>query len=136
MSNHNKATIRRIREEVVGSEDLSALDGLYASNYQYHGGTFGELTGPTAFKDLLGGMSAVLKDYRERVLDQVAEGNRVASRIEGDGTVVGELLGVQGNGRRIATSAIVISEFGPDGKIAEEWVVADTFQMVQQLSGH
>lgn len=45
MSQHNKATIRRIREEVVGSEDLSALDGLYASNYQYHGGTFGELTG-------------------------------------------------------------------------------------------
>lgn len=80
-------------------------------------------------------MSAVLKDYRERVLDQVAEGDKVASRIEGDGTVVGELLGIQGNGRRIATSAIVITEFGPDGRITEEWVLADTLRMVQQLSG-
>jgi len=134
MSYQNKATIRRIREEVVGSEDLSALDGLYADRYQYHGGTFGELTGPTAFKDLLQGMSAVLADYRERVLDQVAEGNRVVSRIEGTGKVVGELLGVAGNGRPVTTSAIVFSAFNEAGQIEEEWVAADTMQMVQQLS--
>jgi predicted ester cyclase len=134
VSQQNKATIRRIREEVVGSQDLSALDGLYAANYQYHGGTFGELAGPTAFKDLLQGMSAVLADYRERVLDQVAEGNRVVSRIEGNGKVVGELLGVAGNGRPVTTSAIVISAFNPAGQLEEEWVAADTMQMVQQLS--
>lgn len=135
MSQQNKATIRRIREEVVGSQDLSALDGLYADNYQYHGGTFGELTGPTAFKDLAQGMSAVLADYHERVLDQVAEGNRVVTRIEGGGRAVGELLGVPGNGRPVSTSAIVISAFNASGQIEEEWVVADTLQLVQQLSG-
>jgi predicted ester cyclase len=136
MSEKNKAVIRKIREEVVGTDNFSLLDGVYAPNYRYHGGTFGELEGPDAFKNLLAGMSTVLDGYRERVLDQVAEGNRVASRIAGRGRVVGELLGVDGGGRMLdGEGTIVISAFNAAGQIEEEWVAADTFAMLQQISG-
>jgi predicted ester cyclase len=135
VSEHNKAIIRRIREEVVGAEHFGALGGLYADNYRYHGGTFGELEGPDAFKNLLQGMSSVLDGYHERVLDQVAEGNRVASRITGKGRVVGELLGVNGGGKTMENDAIVISAFNSAGQIEEEWVVADTLAMLEQISG-
>ena len=135
MTEENKSTIRMIREEIVGSQNLDRLDGLYTAGYRYHGGTFGDLEGPDAFKMLLGGMAAVLDGYHEVVLDQVAEGSKVVTRLGGGGNVVGELLGVNGQGRRMDTNAIVISEFAPDGKIAEEWVVADTFAMLKQISG-
>jgi predicted ester cyclase len=132
----NKATIRRIREEAVGRSgaDLDFLDGLFAEGYRYHGGAaFGEMTGPDAYKNMLQGMSAVLGDYRERVVDQVAEGNVVVSRIEGSGNATGELLGIDGRGRPFTSDAISIARFNDAGQIEEEWVQADTFGIIQQL---
>jgi predicted ester cyclase len=135
MSERNKAIIKRIREEAVGRSgpDLDVLDGLYSPNYRYHGGAFGEMSGADAFKNLLQGMSAVLDEYRETVVDQVAEGDRVATRLKGRGRVVGELLGVPGNGREITATAFSLTKFNDAGLIEEEWVEADVFGMLKQL---
>jgi predicted ester cyclase len=137
MSETNKAVIKRIREEAVGGSGaaLDMLDGLYADDYRYHGGAFGEMQGATAFKDLLQGMSAVLDGYRERVVHQVAEGNFVATRLEGGGRVVGELLGVPGNGREMRSTAFSLARFNAAGQVAEEWVEADVYGMLKQLEG-
>lgn len=132
----NKTTIRAVREEAVSKGRHELLDGLYADDYRYHGGnTFGELEGRDAFKLLLGGLSQVLADHQERVVDQIAEGDRVCTRIEGNGRVIGELFGIQGGGRPVTLSAMVISRFNERGQIAEEWVIADALDMVRQLGG-
>jgi predicted ester cyclase len=138
VSEGNKETIRRIREEAVGRSGaaLDLLDGLYAPNYRYHGGAaFGEMTGPDAFKLLLQGMSSVLEGYREQVVDQVEEGNRVATRLVGQGKVVGELLGFPGKGASMTGTAFSLAVFNDAGQIEEEWVEADTYGMLKQIGG-
>jgi len=129
----NKATIRLIREQAVSQGKHDILDGLYADDYRYHGGSFGELAGANAFKELLGGMGQVLDGWVERVEAQIAEGDMVLTRLNSGGRVVGELLGVAGGGREVTGTAMVLSRFNERGQVAEEWVAADTFAMLQQL---
>jgi predicted ester cyclase len=131
----NKDTIRRVREEALSTGRLELLDGFYAEGYRYHGGdTFGELEGRDAFSMVAGGFRQVIEGLTERVVDQVAEGDRVATRLAGRGRAVGEVLGVQGDGREVTWTGMVLSRFDADGRIAEEWVEADAHGIVRQLS--
>jgi predicted ester cyclase len=49
--------------------------------------------------------------------------------------VVGELLGVPGNGREMLGTAFSLVRFNERGEIAEEWVEADVYGMLRQLEG-
>lgn len=123
MSDRNKATIRTIREEAVGrsGDDLDILDGLYAATYRYHGGAFGELEGAQAFKSMLQGMSAALDGYRETVVDQVAEGSTVVTRVVGRGRALADLPGIAA-GSDFEMSAVSFAVFDTEGRVTEEWV--------------
>jgi hypothetical protein len=123
MSDRNKETIRRIREQAVGKSgaELDILDGLYAADYRYHGGPWGELSGPDAFKTLLQGLSAALQGYSETVVDQVAEGNRVVTRVLGKGRALADLPGIAA-GSEFTGEAASFVHFNDAGLIAEEWI--------------
>lgn len=71
-------------------------------------------------------------DYRIELLDQVAEGDRVAVRWICRGTHRGTLMGVPGTGRRFALSGISIYRFR-DGKLAEVWRERDLPGMWRDL---
>ena len=130
----NKATIRRVREEALSTGRLELLHGLYAEDYRYHGGdTFGELEGADAFALVAGDFRQVIEGLNERVVDQIAEADRVLTRVAGSGRAVGEVLGVAGDGRELRWTAMVLSRFDESGRIAEEWVEADALGMVRQL---
>jgi steroid delta-isomerase-like uncharacterized protein len=134
MLDQNKATIRRIREELVPAHNLAALDELYTEDYVYHGiPMLGERKGRSAFRDMMAGFLAALPDLRENVSEQVAENDRVVTLLVGSGTHSGPLLGIPGTGRRINWSGVVISRFATDGRIAEEWVEFDALSLLQQL---
>lgn len=134
MLDRNKATIRRIREEIVPSHNLAALDLLYTQDYVYHGpGILGEVKGQSAFRQVAAPFIEAMPDIRERVVDQIAEGNNVATRFTGNGTHKGDLMGMPGTGAQVRWSGIVISRFTADGKIAEEWVEADSLNFATQL---
>ncbi|MGD9894073.1 MAG: ester cyclase [Dehalococcoidia bacterium] len=135
-ANANKATIRRVREEALSQGRFDLLDGVYAPDYRYHGGeTFGELEGPEAFKMVAGGFRQVIEGMCESVVDQIAEGDRVLTRLAGRGRAVGEILGVQGKGQDLTWTAMVLSRFNEKGQIVEEWVEADALGLVRQLGG-
>lgn len=131
----NKGVIRVVREEALSTGNLALLDGLYASDYRYHGGeTFGELEGPEAFKMVAGAFRQAISGMAERVVDQIAEGDRVLTRLAGHGTAVGEVFGVRGHGQDLTWTAMVLTRFNEAGQIAEEWVEADAFGIVSQLA--
>ncbi|MBI3696279.1 MAG: ester cyclase [Acidobacteria bacterium] len=133
MSETNKNTIRTVREEALSKRNLDLLDGLYADDYVYHGPPLlGELRGPTAFKELAKGFVEAVTDLREVVEDQLAEGNKVVTRLSGSGRHTGELMGAAPTGKDLKLTAIVISRF-ENGKIAEEWVEFDGLSFLQQL---
>jgi hypothetical protein len=114
MSEQNKAIIRRVREEVLSQGRLDLLDGLYADNYMYHGiPLFGEFRGPHAFKDMVVPFLGAVSEFRERVEDQIAEGDKVVTRVTGSGKHTGDLMGAAPTGRQLQWTRTVISGASP-----------------------
>jgi predicted ester cyclase len=133
MSETNKKTIRVVREEALRKGMLDKLDGLYTDDYVYHGvPMLGDLRGPTAFKELAKGFIDAVSEFQEMVQDQIAEGDKVVTRLSGRGKHTGTLMGAAPTGKALTWSAISITRF-VDGRIAEEWVEFDLLNFLQQL---
>jgi steroid delta-isomerase-like uncharacterized protein len=64
--------------------------------------------------------------------DQIAEGDKVVSRMTSRATHVGEFQGVPPTGKRIAVTGIWIDRV-VDGKIVERWGQVDMLGVMQQL---
>jgi predicted ester cyclase len=71
-------------------------------------------------------------DVQIRVLDQIAEGDRVVSRLEVTGTHLGEWQGIPPTGRRFTMSGMVMRRIA-GGKIVERWDNLDWLSAFQQL---
>ncbi len=107
MSAKNKETIRRIREE--SGANLDMLDGLFTDDYVYHGPSVpGELHGANAFKEMVRGFVQAMPDAREKVEQQLADGDKVFTRFSGRGTQTGELMGVPASGKEITWTGMVV----------------------------
>src|SRR6185436_1899212 len=133
MSEPNKRTIRLVREEAMRKGALDKLDGLYTDDYVYHGiPLLGDLRGPIAFKEMAKGFIDAVSEFQETVEDQIAEGDKVVTRVAGRGTHTGPLMGAAPTGKELKWSAISIARF-VDGRIAEEWVEFDALNFLQQL---
>ena len=131
MSIDNKRTVRVVRENWPA--DPSIFDGRYTDDYVYHGiPLIGDLRGLPAYKAMAAGFSNAIANLREDVVDQIAEGDKVVTRLSGTGQHTGEIMGAAGSGRSLQWTAVVISRF-VDGKIAEEWVEFDALSFLQQL---
>src|SRR2546428_7266244 len=125
MSEENKRTIRMVREEAMRQGSLDKLDGLYTDDCVYHGiPVLGDLRGPTVFKDLAKGFIDAVSGFQETVEDQIAEGDKVATRLSGRGIHSGNVMGAPPTGKQLTWRALVLSRL-VDGKIAEEWVEFD-----------
>lgn len=66
------------------------------------------------------------------VEDQIAEGDKVVSRVTMYCTHTGEYQGIPANGKRIAIPYIDIALFRA-GKIVEEWVEFDMMNILRQI---
>ena len=131
MSEELKRIVRKMREEAP--TDPAVLDGLYAEDYVYHGiPLIGEIKGASGFKDMYSGFVGAISDFKEEVVDQVAEGDTVVTRLRGSGRHTGELMGASPTGRDLKWSVVIITRFS-NGLIAEEWAEFDALSLLQQL---
>jgi predicted ester cyclase len=80
-------------------------------------------------KSLLTGFS----DLHVEVLDQVAEGDKVATRYTITGTQTGEFFGIPAGGVTATLSGTSLDRIA-DGKIVEHWADADLGGFIQQLA--
>jgi steroid delta-isomerase-like uncharacterized protein len=134
-ANENKATVRRIPDEIFNQGNLSVVDELFAPDYVLHdpGVPGGELRGLEAFKEQWVSMfRTAFPDLRIVIEDQVAEGDKVASRYTGSGTHQGELRGFPPTNNRVEATGTITSRLA-EGKIVEEWNNFDSMGMMQQL---
>jgi len=133
MSDEKKTITRRLHEEAISKGNLNLLDEILAPDLIYHGPTFsGEVGGAEGFKQLIATLIKAFPDLREIVEDQVAEGDRVATRYKILGTHMGELVGTDPSGVRIGISGTDISRI-VDGKIEEIWANFDALAILQQV---
>ncbi|MCL4302991.1 MAG: ester cyclase [Anaerolineae bacterium] len=128
----NKAVARRFFELYNQGEIETIGQELLSPNIVVH---FSGMPGPMNLEDYrqLGLMfRAAFPDLQDTVADQVAEGEKVVTRIISRGTHQGELMGIPPTGKQITVTGIAIDRI-TEGRIVERWAQADQLGILQQL---
>jgi steroid delta-isomerase-like uncharacterized protein len=133
MSDENKAIVRREVEDLFGQGNLDAADEIYAPDYVGHTPDVPEdIRGVEAARQYAASFRNAFPDLQATVVDQLADGDKVATRFTGRGTHEGDLEGIAPTGNRMEITGIVISRI-EGGKIVEDWTNYDGLGMMQQL---
>ena len=127
----NKAVVLRFVEEVVNRGDARLLADLVAARHVRHAPD-GDLYGPEGVRIDVAEWRSGFPDLRLEVEDQVAEGDRVASRFVLRGTHRGPFLGVAPTGRPVAVAGVSIDRLA-GGRLAESWISLDALGLLRQI---
>jgi steroid delta-isomerase-like uncharacterized protein len=127
------ATATRFVEEILNTGDWSHADEVLADDVVMHHPSAPEpIRGRDGMQEFLGQFRAGMPDLSLAVED-VAEGDTtVAVRWRAHGTHEADLFGIPPTGHEIAIRGISFFRFA-DGRIAEDWVEENTFEVLQQL---
>lgn len=129
----NKELVRRQFDEFWNKADWSALDELFAPEYQNHDPyNPDQPTGPAGFRGRVEAYRTVLADFDLRVVSQIAEGDMVSTRWTLGGTHAGPIEGIEPTGTHILFGGQLTSHI-VDGRFVEEWVHWDTLGALRQL---
>ena len=134
MSEETKAIARRALEEVFsGQGDLDVADELFAPNYVGHDPASPEdIRGPEGVKEFASMYRNAFPDVLMSVEDQVAEGDKVATRWIAIGTHQGDMMGIAPTGNRVTVAGTSVERI-VDGKIEETWDNYDALGMMEQI---
>ena len=131
MATGNKEIVRRALED--SWQDPGVFDELISSDYVGYDPALPEpIRGPQGAKDNFKQYSDAFEGAQITVVDQIAEGDAVATRWQGRGRHTGELMGVPPTGKEVIVEGLNLTRLR-DGKIVEEWSNWDTLGMLQQV---
>jgi steroid delta-isomerase-like uncharacterized protein len=127
----NKALVRRFYAELDALND-AAIDELVADDFINHS--------PPPFPVEPGreGLKQAFEIFRRatpgshEILDQIAEGDKVVTRLRAVGTHENDLPGVPKTGNTLEMTATVVHRV-ENGKIAEKWSDRDELALLHQL---
>lgn len=129
----NKALVRRFYAE-IDAGNIDAMDELVAENYVDHN--------PAPFPGLPTGRDGLKKAFeifwnatpgRHEIEDQIAEGDKVVTRLTAYGRHEGDLPGpLPATGVDIRETGVAIHRIA-DGKLAEHWSDRNDLALMQQL---
>lgn len=128
----NKALVRRFYEE-IDKGNIDALDELLAEDYVDHN--------PPPFPGLPRGREGVKQAFRifqtatpgtHHIEDQIAEGDRVVTRMVSTGKHEGDLPGAPRTGNELRMTSITIHRIA-NGRIVEKWAEKDVMGYLQQI---
>jgi steroid delta-isomerase-like uncharacterized protein len=88
--------------------------------------------GPEPVRRYLRAFRFAFPDLQVKVMDQLADGDRVVTRWQMEGTQSNRLMGIEASHRPINVEGIRIDRIA-DGRIAETWNHWDTMGMLRQL---
>ena len=133
MSEHNKAIVRRLFEELWNKGNLSLADELLAPNYAHYDPSTPDVgRGPESEKKRATLYRTAFPDLRLTIEDIIAEGETVMARWSCRGTHKGDLSGIAPTGKQFNISGVTIARLS-NGKMAEGWVNWDALGLMQQL---
>lgn len=128
-SDDNKAAVRGLFASASSGELDRFAEHVTADFVIYAPEPF---HGAEGLRDMVAGYRSVLPDLEVTVDHQFADGDYVATRFTVRGTHDGEFMGVAPTGRAITFSGICLSRCR-DGKVVEEWELADTMGLMRQI---
>jgi steroid delta-isomerase-like uncharacterized protein len=127
-----KRVYRRFLDEAFNRGDLDALDDILDPAYVDHNAPPGTPPGIEPIKGMIAGFRSAFPDVNMRIEDQIAEGDRVATRYTFTGTHMGNLMGIPPSGKSVSMTGITIARIA-DGKMVEGWVVYELLSLMQQI---
>lgn len=128
----NKALVRRFYAE-LDNGNLDVIDEVVAEDFIDHD--------PPPFPGLAPGRLGLKQAAeifwkatpgRHIIEDQIAEGDKVVTRLRGVGKHEGELAGIPATGNELDVKAVSIYRI-ETGRIVEHWSAVDTAANLQQL---
>ena len=128
----NKATVRRLIEEVINKGNIDLFDELVASDLVDHALPPGFPPGAQGTKQFFRLLRAAFPDLRYTIENAVGEGDYVTQRLTAQGTMKGELMGMPPSGKHAVWSSMDFVRL-KDGKVVEYWGIEDQLSMLQQL---
>jgi steroid delta-isomerase-like uncharacterized protein len=128
----NKALVLRFYS-AIDQGDIVALDELVAEDYIDHS--------RPPFPDLPTGRAGLKRAFEifqkatpghHVIEDQIAEDDKVVTRLRGVGKHEGEIFGIPASGRDLDVKAVAIHRI-ENGRLAEHWSAMDTAAQLQQI---
>jgi serine phosphatase RsbU (regulator of sigma subunit) len=128
----NKSSFRRYLEEVFNQGNLEVADEIFDHyvSHQPDGSTLER--GPEDVKRFVGEFRSAFPDLRISADDQIADGDKVVTRVTLRGTHRGMFRGTAPTGRRVEINGITIFRFSSEGKVVESWDSYDQFRVMRQ----
>jgi serine phosphatase RsbU (regulator of sigma subunit) len=128
----NKSSFRRYLEEVFNQGNLEVADEIFDHyvSHQPDGSTLER--GPEDVKRFVGEFRSAFPDLRISADDQIADGDKVVTRVTLRGTHRGMFRGTAPTGRRAEINGITIFRFSSEGKVVESWDSYDQFRVMRQ----
>jgi steroid delta-isomerase-like uncharacterized protein len=128
----NRAIFRRYIEEVWNQTNLELVDEIFDRyiSHQPDGSTLRR--GPEDVKRFVGEFRTAFPDLRLSIEDQIAEGDKVVTRVTVRGTHHGKFRGMAPSGMEIELKGVTIFRFSPEGKVVESWDSYDQLSLMRQ----
>lgn len=124
--------IRRFAEEVITKGDIDSAARFVWEDVVEQVPLPGQGPGLEGLKDILRSMRSAFPDLNFTIKEQIAEGEKVASRFEWTGTHQDEFLGVPATLRQVRVWGIVIDRL-EEGRIKDTRIIMDTLGLMMQL---
>ena len=120
MSEENKAMVRRMVEAINEGSEAEAVEELF------------EPRAARRVKRLFAEFRAAFPDWREEIVQLVAEGDTVAGRFRCSGTHLGEFLGEAPTGKRMDVQEVFFLR-AEGGRFVDFWGLEDSLGRMRQL---
>ena len=120
MSEKNKEMVRRLVEAINAGEETVAVDELFTPGVTRR------------VKRLFAEFRSAFPDWREEIVELVAEGETVAGRFRCSGTHLGEFLGEAPTGRRMEVEEVFFLR-AEEGRFVDFWALEDSLNRMRQL---
>lgn len=128
----NKAVVRRFYSE-IDNGNFEIIDELLTDDYVDHSAP--------PYSDFSGGKAGVKQGFKmfqaatpghHVIEDQIAEGDKVVTRLRAIGRHEGDLPGIPRTGNELNVTATVIHRLA-NGKLAEHWSDKDALGFLKQV---
>jgi predicted ester cyclase len=129
----NKALVRRWFTE-LDNRNLSIIDELLPEDYVDHNPPLPDMPpGRDGVRQASLALLAAFPDAVHILEDQMAEGDKVMTRLTTRATFQGEILGLQPSGRVVEVSGIAVHRVA-NGQLVEHWASMDMAGFMYQIT--
>ncbi len=125
----NKEIVRCYLDEIVNKGNMNALDNYLSEDVMFNNAKGFKQRFPAIRQAIL----SAFPDHQLTIQDQVAEADKVVTRVTFHGTHTGSFNGIAPTGKQVEWSGIAMDRIA-NGKVVEMWHIQNTAALLQQIA--